>query len=88
MREASQRRGIGRALVEALAALAVERGCVGMWVLTDADNEAALRTYRAAGAGTPSPQVMLEWAFPTSERRLLEEDRDDHDDQHDGEEAR
>ena len=67
VRDASQRRGIGRALVEALGALAVERGCAGMWVLTDADNAAALRTYRAAGAGEPSPQVMLEWNFPPSE---------------------
>jgi len=63
VRESSQRRGIGRALVEALRDLAVERGCAVMWVLTDDDNEAALRTYRATGAGTPSPQVMLEWAL-------------------------
>ena len=34
-----------------------------MWVLTDHDNEAALRTYRSAGAGDPAPQVLLEWAF-------------------------
>ncbi len=61
VRDASQRRGIGRALVKALRDLAVERGCAGMWVLTDADNEAALRTYQTAGAEAPSPQVMLEW---------------------------
>ncbi|MEZ4501833.1 MAG: GNAT family N-acetyltransferase [Dehalococcoidia bacterium] len=59
--EAYRRRGIGRGLVEALAGLARERGCTGMWVLTDADNEAALATYRAAGSGAPSEQVMLEW---------------------------
>lgn len=63
VREASQGRGIGRALVAALRDLAVERGCAGMWVLTDADNEAALRAYRAAGAGAPSDTVMLEWVF-------------------------
>lgn len=67
VREASQRRGIGAALVVALRELAVERGCAGMWVLTDDDNEAALRTYRRAGAGEPSAQVMLEWAWRTSE---------------------
>jgi ribosomal protein S18 acetylase RimI-like enzyme len=61
--EGTRRRGIGRALVETLAALAVERGCYGMWVSTDADNEAAIRTYRAAGAGTPEPFVLLEWRF-------------------------
>lgn len=87
VRQTSQRRGLGSALVQALSTLASERGCGGMWVLTDADNEPALRTYRAAGAGTPSPQVMLEWVFPTSEPQPLEEDGDDHDDQDDGEEA-
>lgn len=67
VREASRGRGIGAALVRALADLARERGCAGMWVLTDADNEAALATYRAAGAGSPSGQVMLEWAFAPRE---------------------
>ncbi len=63
VRESSQQRGVGRALVEALRDLAIEQGCVAMWVLTDDENEAALRTYRASGAGAPSPQVMLEWAL-------------------------
>ena len=63
VRETSRRRGVGRALVEALAALARERGCYGMWVLTDSDNPAALATYRSAGAGEPSEQVMLDWTF-------------------------
>lgn len=47
-----RRRRIGQALVSALAKLARERGCYGMWVLTDHDNAAALTTYRRAG-GTP-----------------------------------
>jgi ribosomal protein S18 acetylase RimI-like enzyme len=61
--EQHQRQGVGRALVDALRAIAVERGCYGMWVLTDDDNVAALATYRAAGAGEPEPQVMLSWTF-------------------------
>ena len=61
--EASRGRGIGRALVEALAALARERGCYGMFVLTDDDNAAALATYRSAGARDPSRQLMLDWDF-------------------------
>jgi ribosomal protein S18 acetylase RimI-like enzyme len=61
--EPSRRRGFGRALVEALAALARERGCYGMWVLTDDDNVAALATYRGAGAVKDSLNVMLEWDF-------------------------
>jgi hypothetical protein len=46
-----------------LAALARERGCYGMWVLTGAENAAALGTYRKAGATGESPNLMLEWRF-------------------------
>jgi ribosomal protein S18 acetylase RimI-like enzyme len=56
-----RRRGIGTALVRALADLARERGCYGMWVGTEPDNAAALATYRAAGAGPPEPYVTLSW---------------------------
>ena len=59
--DAAQRRGHGRSLVEALADLARERGCYGMWVLTDADNAAALATYRSGGATAESTHVMLAW---------------------------
>lgn len=65
VREASRRLGIATALVDALARIATERGCYGMWVLTDADNEAALRTYRCAGGGEPSEHVMVDWQFET-----------------------
>jgi ribosomal protein S18 acetylase RimI-like enzyme len=61
--ETHRRRGIGTALVTALAALARERGCHGMWVGTEAGNTAALATYRAAGAGPPEPCVTLTWTF-------------------------
>ena len=59
--------GCGAALVRALAALARERECYGLWVLTDDDNEAALATYRAAGATRTSPSVMLSWDFDPSD---------------------
>jgi ribosomal protein S18 acetylase RimI-like enzyme len=63
-----RREGVGAALVSALAELARERGCYGMWVLTDADNEAALATYRRAGAGAAEESLMLTWEFaPTGE---------------------
>lgn len=42
--EHARRRGIGSALVSALGAVARDRGCRGMWVLTDRDNAAALGT--------------------------------------------
>ena len=58
-----QRQGIGRALVDALGALARERGCYGMWVLPEPGNEAALSTYRRAGATEEETCVLLNWTF-------------------------
>ena len=65
--ESFRGRGVGRALVSALAQLARERGCYGMWTLTDTDNAAALRTYRSAGAGEHSAQLMLDWRFDAAD---------------------
>jgi ribosomal protein S18 acetylase RimI-like enzyme len=64
-----RRRGVGKALVLALADLAIEQGCHGMWVGTESDNSAALATYRAAGAGEPEPFVTLSWSFPVRRER-------------------
>jgi aminoglycoside 3-N-acetyltransferase I len=61
--EVHRGQGVGRALVEALAEFARDRGCYGMWVGTEADNAAALATYRAAGADRPEPCVILSWIF-------------------------
>jgi len=61
--ERFRRRGFGKALVEALAEVARARECYGMWVLTDADNDAALGTYARSGATERSDQVMLSWDF-------------------------
>ena len=61
--DAARGQGVGKALVAALRDLAVERGCYGMWVLTDHDNAAALATYRGAGGSDPDPQVLLDWTF-------------------------
>jgi ribosomal protein S18 acetylase RimI-like enzyme len=61
--ESARRQGIGRALVEALAELARERGCYGMFVLTDDDNVAARATYRRAGGREVSRSLMVEWEF-------------------------
>jgi ribosomal protein S18 acetylase RimI-like enzyme len=59
--EAFRGRGIGTGLVKALADLAAEHGCYGMWVLTEPDNEAALRTYTTGGAASKEDAVLLEW---------------------------
>ena len=59
--EPARRQGIGRALVDGLAALARERGCRGMWVLTDEGDLAATSTYRSAGATDEERTLLLEW---------------------------
>jgi ribosomal protein S18 acetylase RimI-like enzyme len=64
---AFRRQGIGRQLTEALATVARERGCYGMWTATEPDNTAALATYRAAGATSSDPAVVLTWTFGTAE---------------------
>jgi ribosomal protein S18 acetylase RimI-like enzyme len=61
--DSCRRMGVGTALVEALAALATELGCYGMWVLTDADNTAAIGAYRKAGGEPPTAHVMIGWTF-------------------------
>ncbi|MCM4077320.1 MULTISPECIES: GNAT family N-acetyltransferase [Paractinoplanes] len=57
----ARRRGIGNALVTELAAIARRNGCYGMWVGTEPDNEAALATYRRAGADEEAPFTLLNW---------------------------
>jgi ribosomal protein S18 acetylase RimI-like enzyme len=64
--ESARRRGVGRGLVEALAAVARERGCYGMWTGTEPDNVAARRTYERAGARTTPAHLILEWRFSRS----------------------
>jgi ribosomal protein S18 acetylase RimI-like enzyme len=59
----SRRRGIGRTLVEHLAALARAAGCYGMWVVTDHDNEAARATYEGTGGAPETRQVVEVWTF-------------------------
>jgi ribosomal protein S18 acetylase RimI-like enzyme len=58
---AARRRGVGAALVRALAEHARARGCYGMWVGTETDNAAAQATYRRAGATEEAPFVLLNW---------------------------
>jgi len=62
--EPFQRRGLGRALVDRARKLAEEVGAREMWVETSYDNEAARRTYAAAG-GVPASEATLafDWRF-------------------------
>jgi ribosomal protein S18 acetylase RimI-like enzyme len=61
--EPFRRRGTGHALVEQLKAIATERGCYGMWVLTDDTNAPALGAYEAAGGVRETAPRMLTWTF-------------------------
>lgn len=56
-----RRRGVAKALLSELTAIAREHHCYGMWVLTDSDNTAALAAYWSAGATAESEHVMLTW---------------------------
>jgi GNAT superfamily N-acetyltransferase len=68
-------RGIGQALVRALASLARERGCYGMWVLTDSGNAAAQAVYTRAGGTPPDDvqqnQAMFSWNFAPAGSQAL-----------------
>jgi len=58
-----RRRGIGRALVAALARLARERGCHGLWTATGQDDGPARATYESAGGAPETGQVVYTWEF-------------------------
>lgn len=58
---AARLQGVGSGLVGALAEVARVNDCYGMWVGTETDNEAALATYRRAGAGEEAEFVLLNW---------------------------
>ena len=58
--------GVGSALATHVRWVAEQSGCQGLWVLTDPDNDAALRTYRSAGLTEQSNAVMVEWTRPTN----------------------
>jgi ribosomal protein S18 acetylase RimI-like enzyme len=65
---AARLQGAATALVRALAGIARERGCYGMWVGTEPGNGAALATYRRAGATEEAPFVLLSWDLLAGEQ--------------------
>ena len=58
---AARLQGIATRLVTELAAIARRNGCYGMWVGTEPDNEAAVATYRRAGASEEAAFTLLNW---------------------------
>ena len=67
VRESHRGRGVGRALVAALADIAKAHRCYGMWVLTDDENPAAVKAYLAAGAKLEDSTRLLAWTFTTEQ---------------------
>lgn len=61
--EAYQRRGVGRALVDAVRRWAVEVGAANVWVLTEVDNEAAQALYTATGGERDEPACTM-YTYP------------------------
>lgn len=58
--EAYRRQGVARRLIERLRFNAIERGCAGMWVLTEGDNETARSFYAALGGDVTEHVVMYD----------------------------
>jgi len=63
--EAWRRRGIARALVQAMLTLARLRGCAAAWLGTEADNLPARALYRRTGAREVAGLVLYDWAEDT-----------------------
>jgi GNAT superfamily N-acetyltransferase len=60
--DSAQGRGVGRLLVDALAARGRALGCATMWVLTSRDNAAARALYAGRGGRLhPDETLMYEW---------------------------
>jgi ribosomal protein S18 acetylase RimI-like enzyme len=70
---ASTHRGLGIAsgLLTALFARAREVGCAEAWVLTDRDNQAAMRLYASSGGvEAPNDQVMFTFHLDSKRRQI------------------
>ena len=56
-----RRRGLGSALMQRLIAVARGRGCKGIWLATEADNDAARGLYRRLAAQESEGIVVYDW---------------------------
>ena len=63
------RRGIGKAIIEALLAHAKRLGCREAWVLTDRSNQAAMRLYASTGGEEATHDQVMFTYFITGKRR-------------------
>ena len=58
---AYRRRGVGRALVNAVRDIARQAGACKMWTLADQGNAAALRLYASCGGLEPGENLLVVW---------------------------
>ena len=65
--DAHQRKGVGRAMIDFLSKLSVQRGYGEMWVLTDPDNEAGNALYKSAGGHLENSPTNM-YVFPIARR--------------------
>ncbi|WP_161470962.1 GNAT family N-acetyltransferase [Tropicimonas marinistellae] len=56
-----RRRGIGTSLCECLIEIARDRGCKGIWLATEMENEAARALYRGIGGRETEHIVVYDW---------------------------
>lgn len=54
-----QNRGIGKALMQALLEVARNAGCSEAWVLTERNNQPAMRLYKAAGGEEDQEEIVM-----------------------------
>jgi ribosomal protein S18 acetylase RimI-like enzyme len=54
-----QNRGIGKAIMHALLEFAREAGCSEAWVLTERNNQAAMRLYQSAGGEEEQVELVM-----------------------------
>jgi len=59
--EDMRRQGVGLQLVQRLLAIARDRGCQGIWLATEDDNQAARALYRRAEARETGGIVVYDW---------------------------
>ena len=61
-----RRQGLGGLLLQAVLNLGQREGCAQVWLVTEADNQAAVDLYRGSGghaASAPAGDLVFEWLF-------------------------
>jgi aminoglycoside 6'-N-acetyltransferase I len=56
---AHQNRGLGKALMQALLEVARDAGCSEAWVLTERNNQPAMRLYKAVGGEEEQEEIVM-----------------------------